>query len=124
MEGVSTCLVGYEVKELLQWLDDVGAGMLGKPILVFMEPYLQFELVPPEAPELLQIRWENSNPFPEEGSYRGQGMVLEFHLGQLNLKAAADHLRSELVAMPKKAKGAGCLFYLLAMLAFLFKKES
>ena len=124
ISGKSACLVGYEVKELLEWLDYVADGQTDRPLMGFMEPHLLFELLPEDAPAVLRVSFEFSGPYPVTGDPGPPGMVMDFDLRDLDLQAVAESLRDDLQTMPARAKNGGCLVGLAAGLMLLILDKS
>lgn len=99
------CLLTYEVAQLADWLEQVGAGQKVRAQIYFIEPNLEFQLVnaggKDEALRIylgaeLRPSWMESDIVCEH--------EVQFLTSEVDLVAAAEELRKQLQCFPQRAE--------------------
>ena len=101
-------LLTYEVAHLAEWLEAVYNGELVDPVMVFIEPNLEFQLVATENGENKALRVcfnaESRPPWGKaKGVDEGDAWVL-FPLTEINLAVSSQQLREQLQQFPQRAR--------------------
>lgn len=104
-EATSPCLLTWEVTRLANWLEAADAGEAVDPEAGFTEPNLLFRLVG-ERPGSRNLRLYFELEFRPEGSPSSEcpqeDLWVEFPLREVNLRAGAAALRSQLARFPER----------------------
>lgn len=102
--ATTACLLTYEISELADWLEAMQEGRPAEDFWDFTEPNLQFALVvaPGQQPRLrIAFALECRPPWARGWAF-GTPVWAEFPLAEVDLRRAANALRSQLQTYPQR----------------------
>ncbi|WFU82316.1 hypothetical protein QA645_06110 [Bradyrhizobium sp. CIAT3101] len=99
------CLLTYEAARLASWMDSVADINPCSDTCGFTEPNLEFRALLSLEHPVLRVYFElEARPSWASSRVAGQEDIwVEFPIGELNLRSAAQQLRAELTPYPQRA---------------------